>query len=149
MNVKLSVDGLRMLKRFEGFRPLPYHDVAGFPTVGYGHLIKNSENFNEGLTEDEAGLLLADDVRWAERAVEELVKVDLSQNEFDALVSLVFNIGRTNFAKSTLLRVLNEGRRMSAADEFLKWRKAGGKVVSGLENRRRAEAHVFLLGYRE
>lgn len=147
--MKLSVEGLQMLKRFEGFRPLPYKDVAGYPTIGYGHLIKEKENFNEGITEDEAGLLLADDVRWAERAVEELVKVEMTQHEFDALVSFVFNIGRTNFAGSTLLRVLNEGRRAAAAEEFYKWRKAGGRVVPGLENRRRAESRVFLLGYSE
>lgn len=146
--MKLSADGLGMLKRFEGFEPLPYKDVAGYETVGFGHLIKPGENFREGITEDEAGLLLADDVRWAERAVEDLVKVALSQHEFDALVSLVFNIGRGNFENSTLRRLLNDGaERQRVAGEFYKWRKAGGKVVSGLENRRRAEAAVFLNGY--
>ena len=84
--MQLSAEGLELIKKSEGFRDRVYRDIAGFPTIGYGHLLKPHESFPNGLTEPEAGAILATDVRQAELAVDRLVEVALTQGQFDALV---------------------------------------------------------------
>ncbi|MFC4728813.1 lysozyme [Coralloluteibacterium thermophilus] len=141
--------GVALIKRHEGWRPRVYNDPAGYATVGYGHLIAKrpataEELARAPLTEAEGNLLLREDLTQAEWAVTDLVKVPLTQNQFDALVSFVFNVGRGNFQGSTLLRKLNAGDYAGAANEFGRWVYAGGKVLSGLVRRREDERRLFL-----
>jgi lysozyme len=144
--MRVSAEGLKALVSEEGLRLDPYNDSAGHATVGVGHLIHfgpvthaDSSRF-KGFTEAGAIALLAQDLRPRERFVEEAVTVALGQNEFDALVSLVFNIGTGAFESSTVRRQLNGGARQAAADAFLLFVKGG----AGLANRRRRERALFL-----
>ena len=102
--MQLSAEGLELIKRSEGFRDHVYLDVAGLLTIGYGHLIKPNESFPGGIDESQAAAMLAQDVQEAERAVDRLVKVALTQGQFDALVDFCFNLGAGRLAGSTLLR---------------------------------------------
>ncbi len=146
--MQLSAEGLELIKRFEGFRSQQYNDVAGFPTIGYGHRIVPpesfpSEAFPRGVSEQQAANLLAADVSAAERAIGCLVKVALTQCQFDALVDFTFNLGAGRLAKSTLLRCLNAGRYDAAAEQLLLWDLAGGEVNLGLKARREAELRLW------
>ncbi|MGH3995455.1 MAG: lysozyme, partial [Pseudonocardiaceae bacterium] len=129
----MSAKGLELLSREEGLRTEPYNDSAGHATIGVGHLIHHGPvtaadraRFR-GFTRADALRLLRSDVVSRERAVSRLVNVSLHQNEFDALVSLVFNIGegQKGFAGSTVRRELNAGDRRAAADAFLMWKRGG------------------------
>ncbi|HEY1802877.1 MAG TPA: lysozyme [Terracidiphilus sp.] len=139
----LSGEGLELIKRSEGFRAQVYRDVAGFPTVGYGHLIQHTESFPVAITEPQAAALLAKDVLAAELSVARLVKVEITQGQFDALVDFCFNLGAARLAGSTLLRDLNAGRHDAAAQQLLSWDHAGGVVVAGLKTRREAELRIW------
>lgn len=147
--MKLSLSGIAFLKAKEGFKPTVYKCSSGFETVGYGHKLLPGEAFQKPLNEAEATLLLMQDVKQFERNVNKRVKVKLEQHEFDALVSFSFNLGNAAFDSSTLLKLLNQGERELAAEEFPKWKfgrdKNGQKVVvQGLLNRRLAERELFL-----
>jgi len=144
--MRLSAEGLELIKRFEGFRCNEYTDVAGFPTIGYGHRIVPPECFPGGVSEPQAATLLARDVAEAERAVDRLVTVALTQGQFDALVDFCFNLGAGRLAKSTLLRALNDGRYDAAAEQLLLWDIAGGEVNLGLKARREAEFRLWKSG---
>jgi lysozyme len=96
------------------------------------------------ITVDEADAFLEADLKTFEDAVNELVSVKLNQNQFDALVSFVYNVGIGNFKKSTLLKMINQSNFTEAAEQFLRWNKAGGKVLKGLENRRKSERELFI-----
>ncbi len=144
----LSEDGLELIKRSEGFRDHVYRDVAGLPTIGYGHLVKPSESFANGIDEAKASVMLAADIEQAERAVLRLVKVALTQGQFDALVDFCFNLGAGRLAGSTLLRELNAGHPDTAAQQLLTWDHAGGIVNAGLKVRREAE-HQLWMGERD
>lgn len=137
----LSQRGIDFIKRHEGLRLEKYADPVGLLTIGYGHLIKPGENFPNRLTPAEAEALLRSDTEKAQSAVRVGVKVPLTQNEFDALVSLVFNIGTGAFQNSTLLRLLNQGFKAAASEQFLVWRFAGGKPI--LLKRREQEKALF------
>lgn len=141
-NFKYSSAGLQLTKQFEGCRLTAYQDQVGVWTIGYGH---TGSDVHEGLTiaEDQATTLLAADVAWAVTCVNKSVKSSINQNQFDALVDFVFNLGCASFGQSTLLRDLNAGKIAAAAQQFLRWNKAGGKVVAGLTRRRQAEADLF------
>ncbi len=141
--MQLSAEGLELIKRFEGFRSRQYTDVAGFPTIGYGHRVVEPEAFPSGVSEPQAANLLAADVSAAERAVGGLVKVALTQGQFDALVDFCFNLGAGRLAKSTLLRCLNSGRYDAAAEQLLLWDLARGEVNLGLKARREAELRLW------
>ena len=134
----------------EGFRASVYRDAAGIETIGYGHRLIEGECFPDGIGEDAAKRLLASDAARAETAVRAQLTVPLTQGQFDALVSFVFNIGAGAFASSTLLRKLNDGDIAGAADEFLRWNKitSGGALIAepGLTARRAAERQLFLGG---
>lgn len=138
--------GLALIKSFEGLRLKAYQDQAGVWTVGYGHI--RGVRPDAVCTEAEAELFLKTDLNSAESAVHDLVKVELTSNEFSALVSFVFNLGKSAFAGSTLLKKLNAGDYLGAAKEFKKWNKIRikGKLTpsKGLDRRRAAEAALFL-----
>lgn len=138
---QLSMNGLEIIKQFEGFSPTPYPDHKGY-SVGYGHLIKPGENL-DSVTREQAEQLLLGDVAWAEQAVRTAVKVDLDQNEFDALVSLAYNIGAGAFKNSTLVKKLNSGDFEGAAAQFAVWNRASGAVNTALVERRAIEADLF------
>lgn len=142
--MKYSKQGVRLTEDFEGDRLVAYQDSVGVWTIGSGH----TKGVTEGMTctRDQADTWLLEDVAEAEAAVNRLVKIALSQEEFDALVDFVFNLGAANFAASTLLKKLNARDIQGAIDEFVKWDRAGGVEVAGLLRRRKAEAALFTLG---
>jgi len=141
-NFKYSSVGFELTKQFEGCELKAYQDQVGVWTIGYGH---TGTDVKKGLTitEEQASTLLAADVAWAVTCVNKSVKVAINQNQFDALVDFVFNLGCANLGQSTLLRLLNAGDSSDAAKEFLRWNRAGGKVVAGLTRRRQAEMDLF------
>lgn len=132
-----------VIKEAEGLRLEAYKDGGGVWTIGYGHTGKEvKKGLQIDLTAAEAYLTL--DLQTAEDAVNKSVKVNLTQNQFDALVSLAYNIGATAFKSSTLVKLLNKGKYDEAAEEFPRWNKDNGKVVDGLTNRRVKERALFL-----
>lgn len=139
-----SRQGLDLTESFEGGRLVAYQDQVGVWTIGDGH----TKGVTEGMTctQAQAEQWLREDVAEAEAAVNRLVHIALSQEEFDALVDFVFNLGVGNFASSTLLKLLNARDIQGAIDEFDKWDRAGGVEVAGLLRRRQAERALFTLG---
>lgn len=140
----ISRNGIELIKRFEGCKLTAYKCPAGKLTIGYGH---TGDDVTEGLTisQEDANDLLFDDVLCFENGVNNLVKgLDLSQGMFDALVSFAYNAGLDNLKKSTLLKLLKDGKVLEASEEFVKWNKSNGKVLDGLTKRRAAEADLFL-----
>lgn len=138
---QLSTNGLEIIKQFEGFSATPYPDHKGY-SIGYGHLIKVGEQI-DSVTREQADELLMQDVAGAEQAVRTAVDVDLDKNEFDALVSLAYNIGTGAFKNSTLVKKLNSGDFEGAAAQFSVWNKASGTVNTALVKRRAIEADLF------
>lgn len=144
--MKLSAAGLDLVKRSEGFRSHIYFDVAGFPTIGYGHRLEPAEHYPDGITETQAEVILLWDVREAEMSVDRLVKVPLTQGQFDALVDFTFNLGSARLGSSTLLRELNLGHYDLAANELLRWDHCGSEELASLQTRRRAERGLWFGG---
>lgn len=142
--MKLNQSGIDFIKKHEGWRDSVYLDSAGLETIGYGHLLKSGESFDGTITKQQGESLLLHDVSIAEKAVNDLVGVVLNQNQFNALVSFTFNLGRGNFEESTLLRLINDGNFGAAMLEFDRWVHAGGKMISGLVARRKKEAELFV-----
>jgi lysozyme len=132
---------LSFITKEEGSRNKAYKDSKGLWTIGVGHLIKPSEQhlLTATLTDEQVEELLQSDLKWCSEAVENNVKVPLTQNQYDALYSLCFNIGETNFRKSTVLRKINENDLQGAADAILMWNKP-----EVLINRRKRERALFL-----
>ncbi|MEM9838313.1 MAG: lysozyme [Pseudomonadota bacterium] len=150
--MRIGQRGLDLIKEFEGLELEAYQDIVGIWTIGYGHTAKAGQPEvipGMEITEQEAERILQSDLRPFEDAVESAVKVEISQNMFDALVSITFNIGPTAMRNSTFIRRLNARDYPGAADAMLMWNKAGGKVVAGLARRREAERALFLDGYNE
>lgn len=145
MSRRTSQRGIEFLKRWEGVRNVVYLDAVNLPTVGVGHLIKPGDPWKVGdrISDEEVDRLLRQDLATAEGAVERLVKVPIDDDQFAALVSLTFNIGTGAFGRSSLLKRLNAGDYDGAADRFLDWKKAGGRVIKGLVRRRAAEVELF------
>lgn len=141
--MKISDKGLKLIKDFEGLKLTSYLCPANVWTIGYG---STGPHVKEGMTitEQEAEDLLKEDVSKFEDCVNQAVEVDLTQEEFDALVSFSFNVGCGAFMGSTLLRLLNAGNKQAAAQQFPRWNKAGGKVLAGLTRRREAEKALYL-----
>ncbi|MDE2371758.1 MAG: lysozyme [Burkholderiales bacterium] len=156
--MRLGPEGRALLKSVEALRLEPYDDQSGAATaawvagatVGYGHLIRESEwdTWKGGITEAQASDLFDDDLRAYEDAVRNAIGVGLQQHEFDALVVFAFNIGVAGFKKSTVVRLINAGPR-SEADTMLlhaawsAWNRSQGKVMRGLVNRRDCEWKIF------
>ncbi|HVC47487.1 MAG TPA: lysozyme [Terracidiphilus sp.] len=141
--MQLSVAGLQLVKNSEGFRSNTYLDLAGLPTIGYGHRLVHPECYPGGITPQQAGVILEWDLREAEQAVQRLVCVPLAQGQFDALVDFVFNLGSGSLAHSTLLADLNAGNYTAAADQLLRWDHAGSVEVPALKARRQSEYQLF------
>lgn len=144
--MRTSDVGVEFIKQKEGFRSEAYRDSVGVWTIGYGHTMGVGPK--DYITEEDADVLLRAELLHYENAVERFVFSTLTQNEFDALVSLCYNIGTANFAKSSVVRFINDGYKRRAADCFLLWDKGriDGKLVplAGLRNRRKAERELFL-----
>lgn len=143
--MKTSEWGIDLIKQHEGLRLNAYPDPAHgwkVATIGYGHTsAAGPPKVEQGMKITEVGAveILRQDLAKFEKYVTDAVKVPLTQAQFDALVSFTFNLGPGNLRSSTLLKKLNAGDRAGAADEFLKWTKAGGKTLPGLVKRREAE----------
>lgn len=144
--MKLSSNGLDLIKDSEGFRSKAYQDTGGVWTVGYGTTKINGMAVTKDDVVDElyAVVLLKQDVASAEESVNKLVTVPLTQNQFDALVDFVYNLGESQFHKSTLLKKLNNKDYIGASNEFPKWVFDNGYVQPGLVSRRRREQQLFL-----
>ncbi len=145
--VKTSARGIELIKQFEGLELEAYQDIAGVWTIGYGHTGPDVEP-GMRISERQAEALLRDDLKSRERAVDSLTSVNLNQNEFDALVSFIYNVGIDAYRRSTARRRLNRNNRLGAADALAWWNKAtvGGvlREVAGLTRRRAAERALFL-----
>lgn len=139
--MQIGRKGLELIKSFEGCRLEAYICPAGVPTIGYGHT--HGVRLGQIISQKQADDLLLEDLDQFVKAVNRLVIVPLNQNQFDALVSFVFNIGIGAFTSSTLLRLLNQRAYNEAADQFKRWNKGGGKVLKGLVRRRQAEEDLF------
>lgn len=140
----ISDKGLDLIKRFEGFRDTAYLCPAGVWTIGYGH----TQDVKEGdtITQDKAEELLREEVaaKYEPIVVSNTSGLELTQGQFDALVSFVYNVGAYNFETSHLLSRLKAGDIEGAAAQFERWNRAGGKVLDGLTARRAAERELFL-----
>lgn len=162
--MKLSENGIKLLKQWEGSvkidnRHVIYDDKTGRPvpasvplpqgaTIGYGHLIKSGEDFKNGISEPFATELLHADIVAAESAVQSNITTPLNQNQYDALVSLAYNIGSKNFAVSTVVKYINNPNFHSSIypnleSAWMAWNKSGGRENPGLTNRRRKEWNLF------
>ena len=145
--MQTSDKGIALIKQFEGCKLTAYQDSVGVWTIGYGWTQPvDGKPIRAGMTinQETAERLLKTGLVSYESAVSRLVKVGLTQGQFDALVSFTYNLGARSLSTSTLLRKLNAGDYAGAADEFLRWNKAGGKVLNGLTRRREAERALFL-----
>lgn len=138
----LNSTGLKIIKAFEGFRAEAYRDVGGKLTIGYGHLLRKGETMTE-ITERDAENLLKQDIQLAEAVIKRSVTTSLTENQFSALVSLVYNIGEGHFTDSTMLKYINNGEHNKAGQEFERWVYVDGVFVQGLERRRLYEAALF------
>ena len=132
---------LELIKQFEGLRLEAYLCPADVWTIGYGH----TKGVNQGdkITQAGADAFLAQDVLWVAAAVDKKVKVELNTNQEAALYSFIYNVGAGAFGKSTLLRKLNKADYKGAANEFKRWNRGGGKILAGLQRRRKAEEALF------
>ncbi len=139
---RLSLDGIALIKSFEGFSPVAYRCPAGVLTIGYGF----TDGVKEGntMSREQADKRLVYEAREYENAVFTATFGNVNQNELDALVSFSWNIGIRGMEKSTVIREHNKGNKAAAAKAFLMWNKAGGKVMNGLVRRRAAEAALYL-----
>ena len=137
----ISAEGTALIKKFEGCELTSYQDSVGVWTIGYGHT--KGVYAGMSITQEEAEQMLLIELEEYEGYIEKYVVVPLTQNQFDALVVWVYNLGPTNLRRSTLLKELNSGNYTAAGKEITKWNKAGGKVLTGLVKRREAEAELF------
>jgi len=140
-NMEISQEGLALIKKFEGCELEAYKCAAGVWTIGYG----STKGVKEGdsISQEDADKLLTHEMKEYEGYINDLVEVDLEQNQFDALVSWVFNLGPANLKSSTLLKVLNAKDYEGVPAQIKRWNKAGGKVLQGLVRRREAESLLF------
>ena len=135
------MEGLSLIKKFEGCELEAYQCSAGVWTIGYGHT--KGVTPSDSISQEEAEQMLVDELHEYESYINEYVTVALSQNQFDALVSWVYNLGPANLKASTMLKVLNSGEYEDVPAQMKRWNKAGGKVLEGLIRRREAEACLF------
>jgi lysozyme len=154
--MRMSLNGRQLLCQLEDACNQLYNDVAGKATIGVGHLLTREEvdsgliricgvmvDFSQGLSDQQVMDLLEQDLATFENAVNDAVHVPLSQNQFDALVSFVFNVGIGAFRDSTLLKVVNRQQFSEVPAELLRWVRSGGKVIKGLGNRRKKEIELW------
>ena len=144
--MQTSGAGIRFIQSFEELRVMQYKDQGGKWTIIWRHLILPNEDFSAGVTGAQADAMFVSDLkRCAENPVMRFVHVAMQQNQFDALVSICYNIGEGNFEESHLLKYLNEGRPLPmVGDQFIRWDKVNGLVSNGLYARRSAERDIFI-----
>ena len=146
--MKLSDNGFRLLGELEGIVLKPYKDSVGIPTIGIGSTYYEDGTkvrmSDKAITNERAIQLAKNVVKSFEEQVNKSILLPMTQNQFDAMVLLCYNIGKSGFAKSSVVRNFNLGNIQRAADSFLLWNKAGGRVVQGLVNRRNKERSLFL-----
>jgi lysozyme len=145
--MKLNENGLALLRAFEGFRAQSYRDVAGVWTIGYGHTGRAGPpqvTPHSRMTEPEARALLQQQAEIFAKAVRSMLRRELTDDQFSALVSFAFNVGESNFRRSSVLKAVNAGDDAAVARRLGLWVKAGGKVWPGLVRRRAAEAALYL-----
>ena len=146
--MKVDNKGLDLIKQFEGFSGKPYLDSVGMPTIGYGFTYypngKRVTMNDSPISEEHATTLLAEIIKPYEVGVDSMTRDDITQNQFNALVSFAYNLGVKSLQGSTLLKKVNRNPNdKTIRDEFLKWVNAGGKKLQGLVNRRNKEAEVY------
>lgn len=162
--MKISKQGIEFIKKLEGCikingKHIIYDDATGQPvlnimnlpkgaTIGYGHLIKSGESFEKGLSDAQATDLLINDINDTEKVINNLIKVQLLQNQYDAIVSFVYNIGAKNFKNSTVLKYLNNNSYKSKIYNSVEvawkaWNKYNGNISEGLTRRRNLEWLLF------
>lgn len=139
---KVSQKGLDLLKRHEGLRLEAYMPTPNdVPTIGYGHT--KGVKMGMKITREQAEQFLIEDLAWVERAIAKYVQVPLNQNQYDALVSFIYNVGAGAFLRSTLLKKLNEGDYKEVPRQLMRWNKQKGKVLAGLTKRRKEESLLW------
>ena len=139
--MKISDEGLSLIKHFEGCELKAYRCAANVLTIGYGSTKGVTEDME--ITQEEAESLLQEEMHEYEGYINDMVKVPLEQHQFDSMVSWVFNLGSGNLSSSTLLKKLNNSEYDEVPEQIKRWNKAGGKVLEGLVRRREAEALLF------
>ena len=146
-NLRTSEKGVALIKSFEGFSPVPYKDEGGLLTIGYGTLIDTAseEWLKTAVIDEKVGeILLRTDLKPTENIVNKAVKVEINQNQFDALICFAYNCGGGALMQSTLLKKVNANPMDEAIKlEFMKWVKVGKRTVEGLRRRREAEAMLY------
>ena len=152
--MKISDNGLRLIQEFESFEPKPYLDSAKVWTIGYGSTYypngKKVTKFDKPINRLYAETIQRNVIKNDfEPVINELLEKEIAsgfitQNMYDAIISLTYNIGVNGFKRSSVLRLLKQGDKQNAGDAFLLWNKAGGKVLKGLVNRRKKERELFL-----
>jgi lysozyme len=154
--MEVSKNGLDLLRKWEGQATHLYYDAAGLPTIGIGHLLTKSEGasgkiiinyetfrIKDGLSDTQCLQLLMDDLKEVEDAVDLYVFAELNQNQYDALVSFVFNVGVKAFRKSTLLKLLNQLKYDQVPAQLRRWIRSGGEIINGLITRRENEIRLW------
>ena len=147
-HMQLSTNGFNLLAELEGVVLNPYKDSVGIPTIGIGSTYYEDGTKvtmkDKAITKERAIQLAKNVVKSFEARVNKSILLPMTQNQFDAMVLLCYNIGESAFARSSVVRNFNAGNLQKAADSFLLWNKAGGKVSKGLTNRRKKERNLFL-----
>ena len=147
-HMQLSTNGFNLLAELEGVVLNPYKDSVGIPTIGIGSTYYEDGTKvtmkDKAITKERAIQLAKNAVKSFEARVNKSILLPMTQNQFDAMVLLCYNIGESSFARSSVVRNFNAGNLQKAADSFLLWNKAGGKVSKGLTNRRQKERNLFL-----
>lgn len=133
-----------IIKNFEDYSEKPYPDAGKF-SIGYGHRLSDEEldSVKNGITKEQAEQFLEKDLSQAHEIVSKLVTVPISESKKAALTSFVYNVGRSKFAGSTLLKQVNKGKHDAAISELRKWVYSGNKKLSGLVNRRKEETTLY------
>lgn len=143
----ISEKGYAIIREFEGFKAEAYLDTGGVWTIGFGTIkYPNGQRVKKGdtCTREQAEQWLKNDCKWVDACLDKYVTAKITQNQFDALASFVYNIGETAFAKSTMLTLLNQNNFTAAANQFDRWVFDNGKRITGLANRRTKEKALFL-----
>jgi lysozyme len=146
--MKLDENGYRLICEFEGLSLKPYLDSIKVPTIGYGNTYyldgKRVTMLDENITKEQAFEMFKEIADRFAKKVNSLITSQLTQNQFNSLVSFAYNVGTGNFQSSTLLKKLNKNPKdISISLEFLKWNKAGGKIIAGLTSRRNKESKIY------
>tara|TARA_R110000803_G_scaffold36071_3_gene77695 strand:- start:1026 stop:1463 length:438 start_codon:yes stop_codon:yes gene_type:complete len=139
--MNISKEGIDLIKHFEGCKLEAYEDAVGVPTIAYGRI--KDVKMGDSCTQAQAEAWLDEELHEYEGYINDAVTVSLNQNQFDSLVSWVYNLGPNNLKSSTMLKVLNKEQYADVPEQIQRWNKAGGKVLKGLTKRRNAEALLF------